>query len=389
LLTTSVDGFTENCSGSTISNYVEFKELLYDERGKVRGVKAFDKINTKLIEKKAKVVVNCAGILSDVILNKDDPNYNKLITVSKGTHIIIKNNIFGIDSGLMIPKTTDGRVLFILPYQGYFLIGTTDEYSDKAANVFPEEREVNYLVNELKVYFRMDESVIRNNITAKWSGLRPLFNERSISKTDSKSISRGHIIKRNEQGLVSVFGGKWTTYRKMGDDVIEFLRKERMIEVKTDGDCLNMKLLGSYHVENLEKSFTYKEEREILENLKLYLESKFGIDKKTAEKMVFYYGFKSIDVLEEGAINNRNVKLLEDTHVHILESQVVYSVRHEMAIKPNDILCRRLGLGFLDEKLTDSLVEKVANIMAKELNWNDDRKKKEIDEARNNLKYLL
>jgi glycerol-3-phosphate dehydrogenase len=122
LLTTTIDNYNEGCKGSVIANYIEFVEFLYKDN-KIIGVKALDKVSNKTIEIKAKLVVNCAGIRADNLFNKDDPQYNKVISASKGTHLVMKNNIFGISEGLMIPKTSDNRIIFILPYQDHILIG--------------------------------------------------------------------------------------------------------------------------------------------------------------------------------------------------------------------------------------------------------------------------
>lgn len=173
----------------------------------------------------------------------------------------------------------------------------------------------------------------------------------------------------------------------MGEDLVEFLEKENLIEKSYSNQILNLKLSGSYHLDNLERNYTYQEEKEILENLKNYIQLKYLLDRSTADKLVFNYGFNAIKVLEFGATNKTNVKI--DESLPFLESQILYSVRHEMAIKPNDIICRRIGISFLDEKIANSLIEKVTQIMGKELKWNANRIKKEIEEARNNMKYFL
>lgn len=188
-------------------------------------------------------------------------------------------------------------------------------------------------------------------------------------------------------GLISVLGGKWTTYRKIGEDVVDFLEKENLINNSFSGNTLNTKLYGSYHLENLDRNLTYHDERQILENFKNYIQLKYLMDKPTIEKLVFYYGYNATKVLDLGAITKTNNKLYES--LPVLESQIIYSVRHEMAVKPNDIICRRIGVGFLDEKLANLLLEKITNIMGKELKWSSSRIKKEIEEAQKNFKYLL
>jgi glycerol-3-phosphate dehydrogenase len=173
----------------------------------------------------------------------------------------------------------------------------------------------------------------------------------------------------------------------MGEDLVEFLEKENLIEKIYSNQLLNLKLSGSYHFDNIERNYTYQEEKEILENLKNFIQLKFLLDRPTTEKLVFNYGFNAIKVLDLGATNNTNVKLIDT--FPLLESQIIYSIRHEMAIKPNDIICRRIGVSFLDEKLAYSLIERVTQIMGKELKWNSSRIKKEVEEATNNMKYFL
>ena len=132
---------------------------------------------------------------------------------------------------------------------------------------------------------------------------------------------------------------------------------------------------------------SYNDEKQILENYKNYLQLKYLIDKPIIDKLVFYYGYNASKVLDLGVSTKSNNKLIES--YPILESQIIYSIRHEMAVKPNDIICRRIGIGFLDEQLSNSILEKITNIMGKELNWSSSRIKKEILEAQINMKYLL
>lgn len=395
---------------STYANYTSFKEYIYDSQGKIIGIKAYDKLNSKEIQIYAECIVNCTGVYADNNFNKEDQLQNKMITASKGTHIVVDKNLFknNIDfsSGYMMPKTTDGRILFILPYQrNYFLIGTTDTEMEKAEQLAAESVEIDYIFNELKLGFQLSDEEMKKNIKSQWAGLRPLV--RAISKNNdsklTKSLARNHIIRVDDTtGLVSLLGGKWTTYRRMGYDALKEIENKKLVKNSTgkffgNQNFLNLeKLSGALHSENISnQNFSYEEEKTFFSNLESYLMTKYSFEYNnlnisTIKDLVFRYGLNAIKVLDidkQRKFSEKDRFLSQDENP-ILTAELIYSLNYEMAVKPNDFLCRRTGLAFVDSRAAEGLIDKVSEVMGKELKWKKEKLKNIKSEAKINMKYL-
>jgi glycerol-3-phosphate dehydrogenase len=370
----------DNRKGSTIANYVEFRDYIYDENNKIAGIKAFDKINNKDLNILSQVVINCTGIYADDLFSKNDKLKNKLIASSKGTHLIINKNILKLDSGYMIPKTSDGRILFILPYHSdkYYLVGTTDEAVERSKNPGATQSEVDYIVKEVLNHFDVDEKELRESISSKWSGIRPLV--KAPSKNDTtKSIARNHIVRHDEDtGLISLLGGKWTTYRKMGEDVVD-----KIVEVNRNLKVLPKKdepfrVVGALYI-----SEEIDEERDFYSQLVKYLSDEYLIKEEYAEDLVKKYGTNAEIIINN--IKKSKSGVLSDK----LEAELNYCLDYEMVVKPNDFVCRRTGFAFIEMNKASNDIPFVAKHIAKKFKWNDKKMKSEIDEAYENLKYMI
>jgi glycerol-3-phosphate dehydrogenase len=395
---------------STYANYTLFKEYIYDSEGKIIGIKAYDKLNNKELQIFAECIVNCTGVYADTNFNKEDQLQNKMITASKGTHIVVDKNLFkdylDFSSGYMMPKTTDGRILFVLPYQrNYFLIGTTDTEMEKSEQLAAESVEVDYIFNELKFGFKFTDEELKKNIKSQWAGLRPLV--RAISKNNdsklTKSLARNHIIRVDDKtGLVSLLGGKWTTYRRMGYDALKEIENKKLVKKPTgkfsgNQNFLNSeKLSGAVHSENINNQiFSYAEEKKFFSRLESYLMTKYGFENNslniaTIKDLVFRYGLnatKVLDIDRERKFSEKD-RFLTQGDNPILTAELIYSLKYEMAVKPNDFLCRRTGLAFVDSSIAEGLIDKVSEVMGRELKWNNDKVKNIKSEAKINMKYL-
>ncbi len=224
--------------GGVAINYVEATGLL-QRGGKTVGVKARDIEGGGEFELQAKVVVNAAGVFAEDLLAMDGAARGSLLAMSQGTHFVLPHSWLSGSSALMVPKTADGRVLFAIPWHGATVVGTTDEGVDRAV-VEPRSMvsERRFLFEHIERYFGRRPRAAE--ILSVWSGLRPL-----VKKGDGKTskLSRDHTILVSESGLVTVTGGKWTTYRRMGQDAIDHAAEVAGL-AKVASRTLDLKLHG-------------------------------------------------------------------------------------------------------------------------------------------------
>ena len=217
LLTSSVEGYSLGQKGAVLANYVEFKEFIKDkETGDIKGAVLVDKINGDKIRVKCKVVVNCTGVHSDEIRKLNDDKVKDRIVSSRGTHLVLEKGLLPDNNGILIPDTKDGRLIFMLPYNGYTLVGTTDDKEEPTHFPKSQEKDVEFLKNELKRVLGSDFDFDKS-IKAVWSGQRPLvledpeenknnepsgiiekmlhfFTPKNQHLDETKNISRKHVI---------------------------------------------------------------------------------------------------------------------------------------------------------------------------------------------------
>jgi len=206
--------------GATVVNYMPVISL-HKKNSLISGVIARDDEKGKEYKIRAKVVVNACGPFSDGIRKMDDPTCRPIIQPSQGTHIVLDRDFLAGDSAIMVPHTSDGRVIFAIPWNNRVLLGTTDT---KIENVEleprPREDEIEFLLNQISPYLSRDPK--KEDILSVFTGIRPLVAEEDESNT--ASLSREHTISISRSGLVTIAGGKWTTYRKMAQRRILLIR---------------------------------------------------------------------------------------------------------------------------------------------------------------------
>jgi glycerol-3-phosphate dehydrogenase len=208
--------------GGICMNYVECTDFIFNQNGKICGIKTFDHIGAESFDLFSKVVVNATGVWSDELMNKAG-NSDLEIVPARGSHLVVDQKFLGGKSAVMIPKTTDGRVLFIIPWKNKAIIGTTDVISEKVEYepvITQEEKE--FMLSNAKAY--LNTEVKDEDIESTFTGLRPLVNSKS-NKKSSKEISRNHKVVISDSGLFSILGGKWTTFRSMGEDTVNAVVK--------------------------------------------------------------------------------------------------------------------------------------------------------------------
>ncbi|GGZ34067.1 glycerol-3-phosphate dehydrogenase [Echinicola pacifica] len=341
--------------GGAILNYTKVTSLTKDESGKVSGLKVRDLINRKNYEIKAKMVVNATGVFADKILKMDKEDSPRMIQPSQGVHIVLPKEFLGGSDALMIPKTSDGRVLFAVPWKDKLVVGTTDTIREKA-KMEPEAlaREVNFILNTAGLY--LSKKPTREDVLSVYAGLRPLAAP-SKGSVKTKEISRNHKVILSDTGLVTLTGGKWTTFRKMGEDTVDHFPRLTGEKIP-DSKSWELKLHG-YDLAMLDDPHWKK------------------------------YGSDAVKILTMIKKNHELARLLHPNYP-FTAGEVVWAVREEMALKVEDVLSRRMRILLMDARASIEMAPKVAELMAKELEYDQEWIDKEIAEFTNLAnKYIL
>jgi glycerol-3-phosphate dehydrogenase len=392
ILSCITNNYIENRITAAALNYVEFRSYIYNENSQIIGVNAFDKLSKKEFKIRATAVANCTGIFCDDNFANNDNLKGKMIHASKGTHLIFKN--LNLTESIMIPKTSDGRVLFIYPYNGYYLAGTTDKEEPKSFMPDVRQEEEDFIVKEM-VRFSPElfgsEDALKEKITSKWSGFRPLVCEEGFNeKTNSKSLARSHVVRFEPKNrLYSLMGGKWTTYRNMGKELVDVVLKNEPTLKEKAIKCSSeyFKLKGS--IDSYKEKYNKNDflvETVFYEDLVSRMQEDFTfLSIKQITGLVERHGIYAIQILLEGERDKTNKALFED----YLESEVRYAIRNEMAIKPNDIICRRIGIGFLNDKISLDAIPLVSEIIGEELKMSKQEVLNMAQEAKDLFAYKI
>ena len=203
--------------GGVAANYVRVTALL-KENGRVAGARVVDTETGGEWEIRARVVINATGVFSDSVRRLDEPAAPRVIAASQGAHLVLPHEFWPSDTALMVPRTDDGRVLFVIPWQGRVLVGTTDTaVADIALEPRPLAREIEFLLGQAAQYLARRPT--EGDILSVTAGLRPLVQLSGTRRT--ASLPRDHVVLVSAAGLVSIAGGKWTTYRQMAADAVD------------------------------------------------------------------------------------------------------------------------------------------------------------------------
>ncbi|MCS3554384.1 MULTISPECIES: glycerol-3-phosphate dehydrogenase/oxidase [unclassified Sphingobacterium] len=323
---------TANSLDATILNYCDVNAIHKDTNGQVCGVSFTDLESNQNFEVKAKTVINATGIFVDDILKLESPVHKNLVRPSQGTHIVIDKKFLGEEDALMIPETNDGRVLFGVPWHDHILLGTTDTPLDiHTIEPRPLEEEVDFILETAKNY--LNPAPTRADILSVFAGLRPLAAPDESNPASTKEISRDHKLISSKSGLITITGGKWTTYRKMAEDTVN---KAIQIGKLNTAPCITKTL----------KIHGYLQEKQ-QGHWQIY-----GSDAK---------------LIQELAQKDPNLSQKIHPKFDYIAAEVVWAVRNEMARCLEDVLARRIRMLFLDAKAAMEAAPLVVQIMSKEL----------------------
>ena len=204
--------------GATLLNHCKVTGLLKNEQNKINGVVAFDSEKDESYSLKVKVVINATGVFTDEVLKMDNENARDIVRPSQGIHLVLDGSFLPGNDAIMIPKTDDGRVLFLVPWHNKVVVGTTDTLLDShSLEPKPLDKEVDFILKTANRY--LNKKVSKSDVLSIFAGLRPLAAPKDNSEK-TKEISRSHKIIISDADLITITGGKWTTYRRMAQDTI-------------------------------------------------------------------------------------------------------------------------------------------------------------------------
>lgn len=319
--------------GATVLNYFRVTGLIKNDQQKITGVKAIDNETGTIYQLKAKVVVNATGVFVDDLLQMDKPEDRALVRPSQGVHVVIERSFMPSDEALMIPKTSDGRVLFVVPWHDKLVVGTTDTLiNSHSLDPIALDTEIDFILNTAAKY--MTKAPTRNDVLSVFAGLRPLAAPQNDS-SKTKEISRSHKLIVSPSGMITIIGGKWTTYRRMGEDTVGKAIEVGSLRLKAS-KTKDMAIHGSIR----------------------------GLD---WGDHLYFYGSDRDAVL---ALVNENPEWGKKLHpkYDYLQAEIIWAIQNEMARTVEDVLARRIRLLFLDAQAAIEAAPIVVNLMAEELN---------------------
>ena len=320
--------------GATVLNYIRVNRLLKDPEGRICGVVAEDNINGGSIDLKGCCVINATGIFVDSIIQMDDPEEKPLVRPSQGIHLVVDKSFLGGNDAIMVPKTSDGRVMFGVPWHNRVILGTTDvPVKEFVLEPRALEEEVDFILETAGRYLARKPQ--RKDVLCVFAGLRPLAApKKHADEAKTKEISRSHKLVVSPSGLVTITGGKWTTYRRMAEETVNLAIKIKGLQFKAC-QTKNLKIHG--YRENSDKS-----------------------------NWLYIYGSDQDEILKLQKDNTAFMKKLHDDF-DFTTGEVVWAVRKEMARTVDDVLARRVRVLYLDARASVAMAPKVASILAEEL----------------------
>lgn len=336
-------------NGGEALNYARVKAFAKSPDGKLAAAKVEDQLSGRQFKVRARVFVNAAGAASDFVRQMATPGIAKRLRPSKGVHILFPLEAFGGGDALLVPKTEDGRVIFAIPWLGRLLVGTTDEEAPPDTEMIVLREEAEYLLRQMNPYRAKPLRI--EQIVSGFSGLRPLVAAGTGQET--KELIRDHEVEVDQSsGLISILGGKWTTYRLMAEETIDAVQRSLGGPV-TPARTRNFPLAGAAR-------FSSDDWRRLAQTR--------GLSEATARHLAQKFGSAADEVLllahSEPELSSPIVEGLPQ-----ICAEIVYAIRSEMAVTIEDVLARRIGVQQFDWRKAIQAAPIVASLLARELGW--------------------
>ena len=356
-------------AGGEALNYARVAAFEKDAAGKIAAADVEDRIDGKRFAVRARAFINATGAHSDALRSMANPEAPPRMRPSRGVHIVLPLDVLGYGHGasengdaLLIPKTEDGRVLFAVPWMGRLLVGTTDEPVEQPESSAVTRSEIEYLLRHLNRY--LAKPVALDQVMSAFAGVRPLVSSGGPRRRATKELARDHVVEVDaSSGLVSILGGKWTTYRSMAEDTIDAV--ERTLN-RTHASCRtqNYPLAGA-------EGFAPELWRTLV--------AEFGISQSSAQHLSGKFGSRAAQVLALVREDAALAAPLADGLAPI-KAEVVFCARCEMALSIEDILTRRIGLESHGWEEARAAAPSVAELLAAEFHWPAESKQDALEQ---------
>lgn len=329
LVRTAVD------AGACVLNYMHVTDLLKEE-SHVSGVQVRDEETGRIYNVQARSVINATGVFADEILQMDKPDKRPTVRPSQGVHLILDSSFLESDCAVMIPKTSDGRVLFAVPWHHKVVVGTTDTLMEHAeAEPVALEQEIEFILHTAGNY--LTRAPQRSDVLSVFAGLRPLAAPRNEGKK-TKEISRSHKLIREKSGLITIIGGKWTTYRKMAQDTVDYAIRYMHVPTR---DCVT----EQYPIHGARPNPDFSDP-------------------------LYVYGTDADEIRSLVASTPEMGERLHPGYP-FTKGEIVWIVRNEMARTLEDVLARRLRVLFMDARAAKEMAPAVVAVLAGERGKDD------------------
>jgi glycerol-3-phosphate dehydrogenase len=327
-------------NGGVVLNYFKVKGL-QKEGGRISGVEATDIDTGQVYSFRSKLVINATGVFADSVAKMDNPGAPPTLRPSQGVHLVLDKSFLNGDSAIMIPKTSDGRVLFAIPWYDEVVIGTTDTpLDDISLEPVALEKEIEFILKTAELY--LVKPPRREDVLCIFAGLRPLASNPG-NPGSTKEVSRRHKITLSPSGLLTIIGGKWTTYRRMAEETLDAAIKANLIR---KSECLTSR-------------------------------THFATVKDKKERLNIYGDH--ISDIENLISGNPALGLPLDSRLPYTRAEIIWICRNEMPFNLEDILARRTRALFLNAKASDDIAPEVAAIMAAEQGHDKEWIEKQIE----------
>jgi len=325
---------TAIAQGACILNHCRVAALTRDGDGRIDGLEAIDTETGTRHRVRARCVINATGVWVDEVRRMDRPGSRDIVQPSQGVHLVVDREFQPSDRAILVPSTADGRVLFVVPWMGRTILGTTDTpRDDLAVEPLPFEEEIDFILAESARYLARAPG--RADVRSMWVGLRPLVRPADGEASSTKSVSREHTVLVADSGLVTVTGGKWTTYRAMAEDVLAECFGAKLLPARPAGRTARLRLVGAPAPDAPTVPVT-------------------------APPGPHLYG-------REAPVLARLPGAGRELAPGLTEAMVRFAARHEYARSVEDVLARRSRLLFVDARAAAGIADRVAAILREEL----------------------
>jgi glycerol-3-phosphate dehydrogenase len=332
---------------ATLLNYMGVVEIVKDAEGFVNGVVALDSESGRRLTSSAKVVINATGIFTDELRRLSDPQAQAMMEPSQGIHLVFERSFLQGDTAIMVPHTSDGRVLFAIPWHNHTVVGTTDTpIEEPSYDPLPMDQEIEFILETAERY--LSRPPRREDILSVYVGIRPLVKAAGSDTGKTSSLSRDHTIHVDNSGMLTIAGGKWTTYRHMAEDCVDHAITLGQLGEKP---CITRDL----------RIHGYREQIDDLGPLWVY-----GSDAEAIQAL---------------AGSDASLAAQLDPSLPYIAAEVVWAAREEMARTVDDVISRRTRALLLNAKAAQRMIEPVARLLARELGRDDAWIRRQIESA--------